>query len=458
MIRMDTGKKLMLMLLSLFLLLFFERCEQIDGISLDVGNSALGVNSLDTFSVQASTFLLDPLPTGNQGVLLTGSLEDEYIGRAKISSFFRLEMPDISREFSNDVQFDSLTLRLFYNGYSYGDTTQIMHLSVHRLTEALDPRELSIALEDDEYPVFVSSENLYADQSFAYDTTPLGKIQFIPKPKSVQDTVLIRLDQTLGNELFQMVLKKDSKLVSEDEFLEYLKGLAIIPSEDAHAIIGFKDSIAFNLHYSYERQSDGRRIRDSLTIGKGDNTYQYNHVETDRSAGLLKALSHDKQEITAAASEGRTFIQGTTGLVTRLRFPYLRETLGTSATAINQAQLIVETDQSETGYIPPLDSLIILKANKYGTPTALLQNAAGSSIMAVYETGSSSGGVGRGRYVFDVTNYIHELVNTKTYNGDESLLLSLPTSDLLKKMDLLYIATDANKPAITLNILYIKTQ
>lgn len=440
------------------LCLFFQQCAKIEGVSLDLDSNLLGVNSSDTFAVQSSTFLLDPLPTGNQGALLLGAYEQALVGKTTVSTYFRLAQPDVSAEFNNDVQFDSLTISLFYNGSSYGDTTQTLHLAVHRLTEAIDPKELSIALEDDEYPVFVSGETLYADQSFGYAEEVLGSVDILPKPNSTSDTVQIRLKQALGKELFDMIVKKDSKLTIEDEFLEYFKGLAIIPAGDAKAVIGFQDSVAFNLHYSYERQSDGRRISDEFSMSMASGSYQYNKVETDRSAGILSEIAYTNQELPSALTDNRTFIQGLSGLVTRIRFPNIRQTLGLGETAINRAQLIIETDQSELGGTPPPASLVLLLANKYGTPTSLVSNKAGTSLSAAYQTGSNSGGIGRGKYVFDITDYLSELIKTQTYNEEESLLLSLPTSQLLSGANMLQIAQGENKPAIKLNVLYIKTQ
>lgn len=447
-----------LLFTTIMALFIFGSCSKIDGVSLDVDQSLLAVNSSDTFAVSSSTFLLDPLPSAGQGGLLLGAFESDYVGQTKASTYFRLAMPDLSTTFTNDVQFDSLTISLFYNGYSYGDTTQTMGISVHRLVEAIDPKELSIALEDDEYPVFASGETLYTDQSFTYADQALGATRFSPKPHSNRDTVTIKLDQELGRTLFDMVLKKDSRLSVEDEFLDFFRGLAIIPEADAKAIIGFKDSIAFNLHYSYERQADGRRITDELTINMGSSSYQYNRIETDRSNSLLQAMTAVNSEIASTSTDSRTFVQGLTGLVSRIRFPGIRETLGLGATAINKAQLIIETDQPEYGFYPAPDSLILFVANKYGTPTSLVQNASGASLLAVYQRGSTSGGTGRGKYVFDITNYLSALVKTQTYDDEESLLISLPTATLMSRTNVLQVAQNDNKPAIKLNVLYIKTQ
>lgn len=447
-----------LLLTTCVTVLLFHQCAKIDGVGLDMNSGVLGVNSSDTFTVNTSTFMLDPLPTGNQSLLLLGAFEDEYLGKTKSSTFFRLAQPDLSTEFTNDAQFDSLTIRLFYNGYYYGDTTKTITLNVHQMTEAIEPRELSIALEDDEYPVFVSGETLYTDQSFDYSNEAIGTTTFSPRPLSVADTVSIRLSQALGEQIFQMILQNDRRLEIEDEFLEYFKGLAIIPIGDPKAVIGFRDSIAFNVHYSYEGQSDGQRIDDEITFNIGNSTYQYNKIESDRSNTVLKSLSLSNPELTPDLTDQRTFLQGGTGIVTRVRFPNIRQTLGLGNTAINSAQLIIETDQSELGYTPPPDSLVLFVANNYGTPTSMVTNISGTSLLAIYQTGNTAGGYGPGKYVFNITDYLAEIIKTQNFDEEESLLLSLPVSSLLTTTDMLHIAQGENKPAIKLNVLYTKTQ
>src|SRR5699024_3474204 len=137
-------------------------------------------------------------------------------------------------------------------------------------------------------------------------------------------------------------------LTSVDEFLDFFKGLVLVPDgEKTGSVVGFRDSLAFNVHYSYERQGDGMRMSDTLRFTIGASTHQYNQISVNRNGTTLTALSHDNNEISSSTTAHRTFIQGASGVVTRLRFPTTQQFVNDGLIAVSKAQLIIETDQSE---------------------------------------------------------------------------------------------------------------
>lgn len=432
-------------------------CKQGEGIRLDNPDTGMGVEIVDTLTIAASTFLLDPLPTAGTGTMLAGNLNDEALGAITVSPYFRVGNSGLSLAgLPADAVFDSLSLRLFYNGYYYGDTTAEMRLALHRLSEDLELSELPVALEDDEYPVFVSRETLWSDQRFAFDGTPLGHVTFFPRPLSASDTVKIRLDDVFGRILFDMAMASDTRLTNAEDFTDFFKGLVLLPEGIGKCIVGFRDSLALNLHYSYERQSDGMRVSDTLKFGIGTTDYQYNRVMTDRQGTVLEGLSYQHDEVPASATLYRTFIQGSSGIVTRLRFPTARQFINSANIAVSKARLIIETDQSGDGHYPPPSALVLMVANQYGTPTAMLTSSYDSGTQtAPYQTPSQAGGAGNGKYIFDLTQYISEMRNS-TSSETESLLLTVPISDLMATVTRLAIATQGNEPAIKLHLTYIK--
>lgn len=448
---------------SLFMLFFmgvgvpFLSCKQGETISLGNDEERLGVNITDTLSVTASTYLLDPLPTAATGSMLVGRLQDEDLGNLAVSSYFTVSNNGLSLSgLPEDAVFDSLSMRLFYADYFYGDTTTQLKLSLYRLSEDLELSELPVALEDDEYPVFVSGETLWSDQQFDYDPQPVGQVTFFPRPLSVEDTVKIRLDDALGMELFGMAVNNDSRLTNTEDFADYLKGFVLVPASVGTCVIGLQDSLALNLHYSYERQSDGMRVSDTLKFSIGSTSYQYNHVEVDRGETALANLSYDHPEVTSSFTGHRTFIQGTAGVVTRLRFPSARQFLNSGNIAVSKAQLIIETDQSAYGSFALPQSLVMMIANQYVTPTSLLNASYGEgSQTAYYQSPGQAGGTGNGTYVFDLTEYLSNMQNSVSSEA-ESLLLTLPTTSLMGTTDRLAIASQGNKPAIKLHLLYVK--
>lgn len=447
---------------NLLYLLFFCSCSSLimscksaDGLTLDLNDEKLMVNTADTLTITASSFLLDPLPTAAHKNLLVGGTVDAQFGQVALSSYFRLTNSDLSLDkLPDNVTYDSLSFELYYNQYSYGDTSQLLRLDVHRVIQDIEPKELPIALEDDEYPVFVSEATLYSNQTFDYDPISLGGITIRPHPTTKTDTLKFKLDDILGKTLLTLAINKDSKLINNDEFVEYFKGLTLRSNADAHAVIGLRDSVKLRIHYSYDSQIDGKRASGALTLGIGSSKYQYHHIATDRSSTKLSGLTYDNQEIATSSTDYRTYIQGSTGIVTRLRFPTLRSFLSTDNKALSKATLIIETDQSLIGNQPPPTSLILMVANKYGTPISIVQGSNGNAT-AIYRPSAQSGGSVNGKYVFDISDYVSKFMKQTGFDDNHSLLVTLPTNDLLSTVNRLIIAKEQNKPAIKLNILYV---
>lgn len=434
---------------------FILGCKSVDGLTIDINDEKLMINNADTLTITASSFLLDPLPTAANKKLLVGGTVDEQFGQVAVSSYFRLSASDLSLEkLPDEVTYDSLSIELYYNKYSYGDTSRALRLDIHRVIQDIEPKELPIALEDDEYPVFVSEATLYSDRTFDYDPISLGGITIIPRPNTKTDTLRFRLDDILGKQLLGLAENKDSKLVNNDDFVEYFKGLLLRSDGASHAAIGLQDSLKLRIHYSYDNEIDGKKASGALMLGIGPSKYQYNQITANRNNTNLADLTFDNQEIASSKTENKTFIQGSTGIVTRLRFPTLRSFLSIDNKALSKATLIIETDQSGIGNQPPPTSLILMAANKYGTPTSIVQGANGNAT-AVYQPNTQSGGVINGRYEFDITDYVSKLIKQSGFDEKQSLLLTLPTKDLLSSVNRLIIAKQQNKPAIKLNILYV---
>src|SRR5690606_41768475 len=108
-----------IMTIAALSLCFVAGCKQGDGIGLGYIENEQGAHIVDTFTVAASTFLLDPLPTAGQGMMLVGNLVDEDLGTLTSSSYFRLSSSELSLgTLPADASYDSLSIRFPYHEYS----------------------------------------------------------------------------------------------------------------------------------------------------------------------------------------------------------------------------------------------------------------------------------------------------------------------------------------------------
>lgn len=448
-------KLTVLPILLIGLSFLFQCCGKFDAISLGDSREVFGVASIDTFTVDTQVALLDPLPTAGAGSLLIGKLTDDRLGDTRISSYIRFTLPDLSTELASDVRYDSLSLHLSYSGYSYGDTTQDFSFSVYELDEGIEPVELPIALEDDEYPVFASGKTLFSDQSFRVKPNKIGQLTFRPQPQQTSDTIKVRINDTLGRALFRLVQNKDSKIVNLDEFVEYLKGIVLVPEASDKAVLGLRDSISLTIHCSYEEQADGSRRSAQIHIPASDGSYTYHQAETDRSGSLLGSLSYN-EPLSASTIGNLSFVQGLTGVVTQLRVPYVNAFIKDGTRYINKAELVIEAKPPSSVNRAVPDSLILMKSNKYGTPTSLIQYSSGGVISAYYRSDDLAGGNTKGSYTFNITDLVSSWAYKGAYREDEGLLVSLPLNKLFSTVDQLEIPSNNGRPAIKLIITYTK--
>lgn len=61
--------------------IFIIGCKSVNGLAIDINEEKIMVNTTDTLTIKASTFLLDPLPTAATKKLLVGGTTDPQFGK-----------------------------------------------------------------------------------------------------------------------------------------------------------------------------------------------------------------------------------------------------------------------------------------------------------------------------------------------------------------------------------------
>jgi len=410
---------------------------------LDMGANLLQLEStvllVDTFSVNISTVKLDSVPTSDVDEAMIGKYYNKHTGSLEMLHYFNINMASgissISYSDETDI-FDSLTVRMNYSHYYVGDTIQPFEMSLYHLTKEIDYIDNGS-----------SSDYLYNITSFPYDLTPLGTIT-VKVPKPIQnDTLEFRIDDTIGKEIINMVAENSSVIESNDNFMGYLKGFVLkTNSENSKAILGFtQDSIRLKL-YTHR-----------IGLVKKERKYEffsgisYNQAIADRSGTSFNSLSEQKTEISSNLTDTLSYIQGSSGIVTRIDFPTMGESFF-EYMSLFKAQLklyIPEAIASGIDY-EKLPSTLTL----YSTSTNNTLNTS-SSITATlisnqeYNEGSY--------YVADITSWMSSELTYDTYNNSDGLLLMFPISTMQKESDMVLFKGHDNKEYTPkLNLFYLK--
>jgi hypothetical protein len=354
----------------------------------------------------------------------------------------------------DDATLDSVTLVLTPNKYSYGDTTKVQKISVHRVTEEITQTQIDLTKPVDERPVFVTSAAIFSKQKFAYENTPLAELSFKPRIQSA-DSLFFRFNSTISNELFTMIKNNDNRIQNSTSFQEYFKGLALVPDNGNTALIGFKDTVFLQVHYSF-LNNEGTKSVGKQYFSIDNKAYQYNQIEADRSATKFAPMSLKNPQIASQQTDGNVFLEGSTGVVAKIEFPTLLELVNNPSIAINKAELVIEVPNGASSIFDQPQSLVLMVASNNGNPISLVTSPYSTTTQqATLVRGNDFGS--NGTYTFNLIEYLTK-IKTTAYNNT-SLYLSLPTSGLFSTGNRLILAKDnENDPKIKLNILYTKFQ
>lgn len=277
-------------------------------IDTTVGEDMVTTNTrvyyIDTLTVKSSTFQYDSLSVSETSRLLLGAYTDPVLGLTKSNLYahFGYTTADID----NDANFDSIAMILNYDNYFYNDTTAIQELNVYRVTQTIRPDDNSV---------------YYNTTDFEKNPASLGSLSFYPKPTK-EDSLEIRMSNDFGQTLFDEI--QDNEFSSFDEMLNEYKGFVVEPSETNTAILGFLKTSYFRIYYTIPDGSDDIEYTYDISF---DTSNSFHNITSDKTGTYLEDIENQESYITSLDTGNNTFIQGGTGIVTRLDIPYL-ETIG----------------------------------------------------------------------------------------------------------------------------------
>jgi Domain of unknown function (DUF4270) len=385
-----------------------------------VDNSFSNIVLVDTFSTQLSTVFYDSIPTTGSGTILAGNYDDPVFGKISASSFFELSPPANSQTIAANAVFDSLKLILIPNKSYYGDTTIPLQLSVYQIRNQII------------FPLYQSQ--FYNTTDFPVNQDPLGSVNTLYYP-NITDTLFIRLADTTGQSLFNMIVNNDYIIQSTNYFLPYFSGLKITPTgnNNMNAIFGFKDSTTMRLYYHYTDAFVENKFID-FKFYNVDNT-QFNQVRDDRTGTPVAGFNSNNptltSEVPSSVTGNTVFLQYLTGFVPKIRFPSIRDLLlRIDYAQILKAQLVISpvlNSFSPTMDLPP--SLLAYTTDQ----NDLFQ----SPLLSPSGTGYQSGNLVEDylynqntTYTYDVTSYLQQQIAIGYYNQNGLLLSPLSPGNI----------------------------
>ncbi len=424
-----------ILIVSMLFFLFACTEEQIFTVGDNLTEIKGDVIMVDTATINSFTVRADSLQTSGYDYALVGSYDDGVLGKITASSYFKLSLPSVTG-LSDNAKLDSVCLILKPTGYCYGDSTRPFTVEVHQLTDDL---------ENDEFSAW------YNTSEIKYNSEILGSKTSVIKPNSGK-LLMVKLSETFGRNLFDIIYKDGEELESQDNFSKYLKGFALVPGgTSTGSVMQFStaDSIEIMRMYYHIGQEDF-----TIDFNVYQTTVQFNKITADYTNSILKELTKHEDQLPSSVTGNVTYCQAGTGVMTRLEFPSLKSIFEAyPAYKILRADLVIKPVTGSYSLIPLPGNINLYYTNTLNDFGSSLSDADDNTInptLTVDKMYNTSA------YTFDLTNFITQsLKNIK--DDAPSLLLSINSNYLGHSLDRLCLGDSKHSSdAIQLRIVFWK--
>ena len=501
---------------AILLIFFFTQCHkaQTNGLFTQSDPSALAVFTTDTFSVVTSTVALDSVPTFNVGVyndstIMVGRAVDPYLGALTANSYFQILATnngnkwDLSPYNVNDqIRFDSIELYLKYNNVNpryedfgqyqgkkqfapkntyyqtYGDTTKKMTLQVHLLNKGLvqNPVFNNTFTGGITAPFFYVEllktsppQGLFNTSKGSFNPDSVyASVNFFPHPRSLPDSLIVRLPDTLGKNLIHFALNNDPRISTDLNFINYFRGFALtVPKTTNGSILSFDPRLS-RIKLYYKQNIDGVFINQSHYFSinylpNGSiflNNTLFNQIAADRTITPLAGLKPFTSLKPTIKNGNFTYVQSGSGLLTKIEFPYLQAFFSShSKLVVNRAELLIENNPNtySPGFrLPPYLQLYINNITNLNIPIGLLSQ---DFVPFTAQTAlrQNIGGPQFGYYQFYITQFFGSQVYKPFYDGT-ALFLGTPAASMENSCDRLILNNPlTNNNSIKLRVSFTQT-
>lgn len=308
--------------------------KEYDAIGLNLKEGELLGNAFsDSTSITAYTVKGDSISTKQLSNSILGYIQDPDFGTTRASIYTQFSLTGSSVNFGVNPELDSIVLILQYTGF-YGDTNARLTARVHELTEGLSNS---------------TSQRYFSNSTTNFDATNLTynpSFSFTPRPHTpvlIENTKRpAQLRIRLSDELGQHFIDNQNRLGTNDDFLNFFKGLHLTVSGFSNSGTGClvylnlrNDISAITMYY---RNQEGNKTYSLRVTGTSAYYNNFSHDYTTSNNQDLKdqVLSGNKEK-----GKQTLFVQPMGGVKTFIQFPNLYDTFKDQKIVINKAELVI---------------------------------------------------------------------------------------------------------------------
>lgn len=386
---------------------------------MEIPVTSVATVRLDSFVTSKGRY---GLPENNITKLIVGKYQDEETppqgGITKATPCFQITPASYPKIAANAV-LDSTTFHIAYAGNMWGDTIFERKEQILRL-----------------YQLKKLPEFDYERGGFFYNNTPIeldsciGENRFIPTVSGINNSYF-RIDDTLAHDLFERIRYKRTDDIYEKsnssefaflKFLEYFKGLAIVPDEDNTCLFSIKaraDSLY--LQFNYRVDDTIRKLRFPLA----QLNMQFNLFETDRQGTPFENLVDDTCTVSLDKAK-KAITQGLAGYMVKLELPKVPKNQVYSTIIKAQMEVNVQYIEKLPLGFPPY--ITVYTTDELNRITGRLANNSDSPVNGLLQINQTN--PNKSMFVFDMTEYYQRQSINSTSQKGQQVLLSVPYMNL----------------------------
>ena len=314
---------------------------------------------------------------------------------------------------------DSTTFHISYAGNMWGDTIFERKEQILRL-----------------YQLKKLPEFDYERGGFFYNNTPIeldsciAENKLIPTVSGINNSYF-RIDDTLAHDLFERIRYKRTDDIYEMsnssefaflKFLEYFKGLAIVPDSNNTCLFSIKAKAdSLYLQFNYRENTTIKKLRFPLS----QLNMQYNQFKTDRSGTDFEELKYDTCTVSLDKAK-KAITQGLTGYMVKLELPKVPKNQVYSTIIKAQMEVNVQYIEKLPLGFPPY--ITVYTTDELNRITGRLENNSDSPVNGLLQINQTN--PNKSMFVFDMTEYYQRQSINSTSQKGQQVLLSVPYMNL----------------------------
>lgn len=373
----------------------------------------------NTYTVKIDSFYTSAAyATGSYAIneMFVGKYTDRYSGTTTAKACFQITnsyIPSIDKIYV----LDSVTFNFTFSGKIWGDTInpQLQTFELYQLEES---------------PVLnLKDDNLFYNTHPIYPGKLLSSVKFYPLRGNMRKTYF-KLDteygKKLGQEIFEKMQYQDQMFKDYPfGFINYFKGLAIVPAESNNCIFNISaltDSLYMRFHF---HKTEDKSVFDLRLAQK---EYQFNQILNDPAPALavLKEGQIKKVSFKEAGIDGiddYVLMQGLAGYMIKMNLP--KPPIPNEYSTIIKAEIELVPKVFAKASLAMPSTVAVYQSDDRNAIRGVLANSSTTSVTGQYVTSPISSEYNR--YVFDVTDYYQRLTQ---YPGDldskTQVLMTIP--------------------------------